>query len=96
MTDRTHLRLLLSALALSVVSACKTTEDFSDFELKTGESEEAKAERMFFDKDMSKPSSFDGKVFEGKEANLRSSFERKEYPEHPYFKLHKDANLRKG
>ena len=93
-------RFLLSCLGgfavLISASSCKTTEDFSDFELKTAETDEDKAKRMFANIDMKKTSAFQGKEFSGKEAHLRSAFERKEYPEHPYFQLDKNNPFKKG
>ena len=93
-------RFFLSCLGgfaiLVSASSCKTTEDFSDFDLKIAESDEDKTKRMFANIDMTKTSAFAGKEFSGKEANLRSEFERKEFPEHPYFKLGKDKPFRKG
>ena len=93
------MRVCLLPLALCVLIGCQSTsveDEFADFEpiIRTEDSEEAKAIKMFAGYDPNKKSAFDGKTFEGKEANLRSSIERKEYfEEHPYYKLHQNKTL---
>ncbi len=91
-----RIALLLPAASLALIS-CSTMsveEEFADFEpvIKTAEeSEQDKAMRMFGGYDPEKTSAFQGKEFQfaGRDANLRSSFEKKEYTggDHPYFKL---------
>ncbi len=60
-------------------------DEWESFEPKVAETEEQKVERMFGSIDFEKKSAYDGKAFDGKEANLRSEYEKKEANEHPYF-----------
>ena len=98
--SRNLVTLVGGLLVLGNIVSCQTT-DYSDFELKMPERDDdmakmAKVENMFAKVDITKKSSFEGKQFEGREAYLRSNFERKDYPEHPYFQLGKEKPLRKG
>ncbi len=84
----------LFLLLLGLVSCTTTVEDeFAEFEPlirpQGKAAEEEKAMRMFGDYDPNKKSAFAGKEFRGKEANLRSSFEKKAYVDHPYYQLRK-------
>lgn len=87
-------------LALVSCSTMSVEEEFAEYEpiaRSQKESTDDKLKRMFATADPDKPSAFDGKEFkfQNKEANLRSSFEKKEYADgdHPYFKLRKNGYL---
>ena len=86
----------LCGLVLASCTTMSIEEEFAEFEPKVRtaqESQQDKAMKMFGEYDPNKTSEFQGKAFtfSGKEAKLRSAFEKKEYADgdHPYFKLRK-------
>ena len=87
---------LLSAIVLLALAvSCSTTsvdKEFADFAPIT-RSEEEKALKMFATHDLSRKSAFDGRQFRYREANLRRSFPKKAYGDHPYFKLRKTGDF---
>ncbi|MFT4640486.1 MAG: hypothetical protein ACI8T1_003815 [Verrucomicrobiales bacterium] len=90
---RVSIFLLLLSAALSTLVSCSTTsidDEYADFSpITRSDDPQQKALKTFASYDPSKKSAFSGKEFKGKEAYLRSNYEKKEYVDHPYYKLRK-------